>query len=234
VNRDKLSGVGPERAGDAAAVNKKAAAKVLVDAVMLILLLLTMAYHSLDYKVHEWLGISLLALFAAHNLLGAGWYRALFKGRYTAVRIFYTAVNSMLDVVMIIALTTGILDSIWVFRFLDLDPGKLVWKLHLSSGVLGFLLTAVHLGLHWGPVAALFRGRTARSAARFAAGLVSVYGVYAAIAHKLGPKILMLARHTGLDFTQPFVFFAADHIAVMCLFACIGHYAVKLMRRSRG
>lgn len=209
--------------------------KILIDGIMLVLLLLTMAYHGLDYKLHEWLGLGLLGLFVIHNLLNWNWYKTLFKGRYTAVRILYTALNTLLFIAMTAAIITGIIDSIWVFNFLNLNPGKIVWKIHLSSGLLGFLLTAIHLGLNWGPVATLFRRKGLRNVfrviARLTAGLVSVYGVYAFIIHKIGLKILMLARHTGLDFTQPLAFFIGDYIAVACLFACIGYCSSKRIRK---
>ena len=75
--------------------------KIIVDASMIVLFLLLMEEHLIPDGTHEWLGISLFVLFIAHNVLNYKWYKALFKGRYNAVRIVQTVVNALLMIVMI-------------------------------------------------------------------------------------------------------------------------------------
>jgi len=201
--------------------------RVSVDIILVTLFLPTMAYHITDYKIHEWFGVLLFIFLFLHLYFNRNWYRSLFKGKYTVVRIIYAVINILLMITMLTILVTGIMDSYIVFDFLDIHAGRLAGKLHLLAAIWGFLLISVHLGFHWGSVAGIVHSVCA---SRLAIVLLSGYGVYAFITHKLGQKLFLLARHSTLDFVEPAAFFFADYITIMCLFACIGYYGVKLIQ----
>ena len=57
-----------------------------IDIVMYVLFLLLMGQCVLRGAAHEWLGIAVGVLFVLHNVLNYRWYKALFKGKYTALR----------------------------------------------------------------------------------------------------------------------------------------------------
>ena len=71
----------------------RAKIKIVIDAGMIILVLLQMAYHLIGDSLHEWLGIMLFVLLILHNILDRKWYSGLFKGKYTPIRFFHTAIN---------------------------------------------------------------------------------------------------------------------------------------------
>ena len=58
-------------------------AKIIVDMLMTLLLLFLMGYQLWGEVAHEWAGAGMLVLFLAHHILNRGWYKSLFKGRYT-------------------------------------------------------------------------------------------------------------------------------------------------------
>lgn len=58
-----------------------------LDLLMTGLLLVLMAYQVTGQKLHEWVGVSMFVLFFLHNMLNAGWYKGLFKGKYRTLRI---------------------------------------------------------------------------------------------------------------------------------------------------
>jgi len=64
--------------------------KIGLDLLMTGLLLALMAYQVTGQALHEWAGVSMFLLFLAHNILNAGWYRGLPRGKYTALRKLWT------------------------------------------------------------------------------------------------------------------------------------------------
>lgn len=92
--------------------------KHAIDAVMSIVLLFLMAFQVTGDKYHEWIGAGMLVLFLLHNFLNAGWYKALFKGKYSALRILRTIVNLLTFAAILITGYSGIVMSRYVFDFL--------------------------------------------------------------------------------------------------------------------
>lgn len=60
---------------------------------MTVLLLLVMAFQITGQKFHEWFGAGMLVLFLIHNILDFKWYRSLFKGKYSIIRVLQTIIN---------------------------------------------------------------------------------------------------------------------------------------------
>lgn len=54
----------------------------IVDASMILLLPLFMAYSLIGEAVHEWAGIAMSLLFVAHHALNWRWYKSILKGHY--------------------------------------------------------------------------------------------------------------------------------------------------------
>ena len=64
---------------------------------------------------------------------------------------------------------------------------------------------------------------------RIAAVLLSAYGIYAFVWRGLGDYMLLRTEFVFFDFSEPLIFFFLDYLAVMALFAILGHYAAKLL-----
>lgn len=132
----------------------KRIAKSVTDAAMFVLFLLVMGEAKLPGAAHEWLGIALFALFLFHTALNIRWYRALFRGRYTAKRVVQTVVNLALLIAMLGCVVSAVSISGTVFAALPMGGAQMGRTLHLVSTAWAFLLSSVHLGLH---LPALFR-----------------------------------------------------------------------------
>ena len=85
--------------------------KMGIDLVMTVLLLCQMAYILVGETVHEYLGTAMFVLFILHHLLNRNWYRSLKKGRYGAVRILQTAVNTLVLLCMLGLMVSGVILS---------------------------------------------------------------------------------------------------------------------------
>ena len=177
--------------------------RMAVDCSMAILLPPLMAYSLLGEIAHEWLGIAMSALFILHHVLNRKWYGGLCKGRYSAVRLLGTVTDLLL------------LASYW-----------------------GLVLMSFHAGLHGGAVMAMLRKRAnGKSAARTMALraftiLLGVWGIFVFLRREIGSYLFLRNQFVFFDFNQPLLFFVADYIAVMVLFAMAGHYSAKLLKRQ--
>ena len=78
----------------------KKKSKLAVDILMTLTLLFLMGYQLWGETAHEWAGAFMLVLFLAHHVLNTAWYRNLFRGKYTRVRILTSAVDLALFALM--------------------------------------------------------------------------------------------------------------------------------------
>ena len=104
-------------------MNRKRTLQIVIDLSMTILLPLLMTYSLIGETAHEWIGASMLLLFIAHHILNYRWFRSLFKGRCSPVRILNTAVNLLLLIDVLLQGISGIVMSRQVFSFLNIQQG---------------------------------------------------------------------------------------------------------------
>lgn len=216
--------------------------KITVDLIMTVLLLFLMARQLTGDFAHEWLGAGMLFLWVVHHILNRSWYNHLFKGKYTPVRFFQTATNFAVLLCMFGLMVSGIILSREVFAFLRISGGiALARSLHVLSAFWGFVLMALHLGLHWnmilgmackaaGPAAS----RPLRILLRTAAALVAGYGLYAFLKNQFLSYMFLTSPFVFFDFERPVLLFFAEYIAVMGLFVFLAHYASKGIQKLAG
>ena len=179
----------------------------------------------------------MFALFVAHHVLNWQWYRNLFKGRYTTLRAFQTAINFLVLIAMIGLMVSSIMLSRYAFDFLQIRSGKaFARELHLLTSYWGFVLMSLHVGLHLGMIMGDGSQIAAKPASisrsgvivlRAAAVLVAAYGVYAFWKHDIGSYLLFINTFAFFDYERPLVLFFADYLAVMALFVFLAYYATK-------
>lgn len=125
----------------------KSKIKRAVDLLMTLVLLFLMGYQLWGETAHEWAGAGMLVLFLVHHLLNHGWYRNLFRRKYTVMRVLISAVDLALLAVMICLMASGIVMSrpgltdsgcadcgIWSVCFCDKRSGDL----HVSEDTVCF------------------------------------------------------------------------------------------------
>jgi len=123
--------------------------KILVDVAMYGLFLYLMSYHAGQGLFrHGVLGCILLALFFLHHGLNWKWYRSLGRGRYTLARIGFLSVDLLLLAAMVLMALSSIQMSGHVFAFSPFFGTRTARSLHTVSTAWGFVLTALHMGLH--------------------------------------------------------------------------------------
>lgn len=208
----------------------------ILDCLMVVLLPLLMAYSLIGESIHEWLGIAMLLLFLGHHALNWRWYRSLPRGKWSPVRMFQTAVNTALLLVMAGLAVSGIIMSRYIFSFLPVQGGRSFARtLHMLSAYWGFCVMSIHLGLHWGMVLAAGRRLVknppswSKTILRASTVLVCLWSVYAFTRREIGSYLLLRTAFVFFDFEEPLALFLLDYLSVMGLLAAVGYYGQKLL-----
>ena len=213
--------------------------KIAVDVLMTVGLLFLMGYQFWGDVAHEWAGAAMFALFLAHHALNAGWYRGLFRGKYTAVRVFSVGINLLLLAAMLGLMVSGVMLSNHVFAFLGLSGGlSFARLLHMAASYWGFVLMALHLGLHWGMFLGMARkalgwgAPTARRRVVFnlIGAAIAVYGLTVFLRRELPTYMLLRTQFVFLDFGEPPLLFYLDYLAMMGTFIFAAYHLAALLR----
>lgn len=185
----------------------------------------------------------MLVLFLAHHILNRGWYKSLFKGRYTPRRVVQICADTLLLITMLAQMYSGIVMSRHVFAFLPIDGGMaLARRLHILGAYWGFILMSVHLGLHWNMFLGMARKRTGMTAPSkprnlllFLIGLlIAVYGAFVFIDRDFPTYLFLQSEFVFLDYGEPLWSFYLDYISLMGLWVFLAHYLSKRVRKLGG
>lgn len=207
-----------------------------LDAAMILLLPLLMAYSLVGELFHEIAGVAMLGLFIAHHVLNRGWWKGLTQGRYTPERVFRTTLDFLLLAFMILQPLSGILLSKHLFVYLPaVGFTSLLRQVHLLLAYWGFVLMSVHTGTHADAMLAPLK-RCFPKSARVAIGtlgLIAVYGVCAFFKRQIPGYLFGQIPFAFFDFSEPRGFFFGDYFAMIALFAAIGDGIVLGVRKIR-
>lgn len=223
-------------------MKKKLIYKMSIDIIMTVLLLFLMARQITGDSAHEWLGACMSILWIAHHILNRNWYFHLFKGKYTPVRILQTIVNFLLLLSMLGAMISGIILSREVFAFLPISGGiALARPLHILSAFWGFVLMALHLGLHWNMILGMARKKTGlnlsgsqQTVLHIAAVLIAGYGAYSFVSNQIASYLFLVSSFVFFDFEKPVLIFFIEYIAMMGSFVFAAHYISKGIQKFSG
>ena len=216
--------------------------KIFIDFIMTLLLLLLMARQLTGDTVHEWLGAGMFLLWILHHILNMQWHGHIWKGKYTPFRILQLVVNILLLLAMIGTMVSGIILSREVFAFLPISGGlALARPLHILSAFWGFVLMALHLGLHWNMILGMIRKSTGVKTAkpvqivlRTAGAGIAVYGLYAFFKNQFLSYMFLTSSFVFFDFERPALLFFTEYAAIMGLFVFLAYDATKVMQRRNG
>lgn len=218
----------------------KRAIKIGVDMAMTVLFLCQMGYHMMDNRVHEWLGIALCLLFILHHALNGGWHRVLLKGKYSAQRILLTAVDALLTLSMAAVIVSAVMVSRHAFNFLGLHLRGLGRQLHMPATMWTFVLTGLHLGLHWSMALNAVRKKARHRAGKAAAAalyallaLVTGFGAYQFVHRGLWMELFRLREFAFLNYNETLPYFFLSYIAILALWAAVSYYLSKLLKTRK-
>ena len=218
----------------------KRAAKFGVGIAMTVLFLSQMGYHMMDNRTHEWLGIALCLLFILHHALNGGWHRTLFKGRYSAQRLLLTTVDVLLTLSMAAVIVSAVMVSRHAFDFLGLHLRGVGRQLHMPATMWAFVLTGLHLGLHWSMVLNAVRKKTWHKSSKVAAAalyvllaLVIGFGTYQFIHRGLWMELFRLREFAFLDYNEKLPYFYLSYIAILAVWAAVSYYLNQLLKTRK-
>lgn len=211
--------------------------RIVIDIGMVLLLPLLMAYSLVGEAAHEYLGIGMFVLFAAHHILNAAWWKHLLRGRYTPLRIFGTAVNLALAIIMLALPISGMILSRYVFHFLHLGGTSAARTVHLLASYWGLVLMSVHAGMHGNMISGMLRKKFSirRSSTagtwvlRLIAMLLAVCGIHAFVKNEIASYLFLRTQFVFIDFLQPVALVLLDYLAIIALFAMVGYCISKLI-----
>ena len=185
--------------------------------------------------IHEWIGTALILLFFWHLWLNRYWLKNIFKGRYNATRAVLALANLLLIVDVVFLLVSGVIMS----KILDLPiEGWMDFARtsHMLASYWGYAVMSFHIGLYWHVMSAMMFKRPSLSSGvlpHVAAVVLMVYGAYAFFKRQLGEYMFLSSEFVFFDFEEPILYFFLDYIAIMILFACMGHYLILLFRKLK-
>ena len=215
-------------------MNKKSAARLIIDLTMTVLLLCAYAYRIIGDAAHEWVGVSVFALFIAHNILNRQWYKNIFKGKYTLRRALMAAVNIVLALTTATLIITGLLQSRAVLAFLHLPGGMVLRLIHTTAAYWLLPFIGIHIGLHWGMAAQRIGGNhLIKNLMRIATFLFAVFGVWSSFDRDMFSKLF---RGFSFDYwpeERPALLFFAETLSVMAVYIFATHYTLKWLERKR-
>ncbi len=119
---------------------------LVIDTLMIASTFFSVSFHLFGVGVHKMIGLLTFILFIAHNILNRQWFRGLFKGKYTPIRIAHTVTNFLVIFAMVGVMVSGVLLSKEMAQGLDgMTIGRI---LHNVCSYVGCIGIALHIGFH--------------------------------------------------------------------------------------
>ena len=221
----------------------KAVFKIAADLLMTLGLLFLMGYQFWGDAAHEWAGAGMFLLFIAHHILNANWYKSILRGKYSSFRIFQLIVDFLVFLAMIGLMVSGIMLSSHVFAFLDIHGGMSFARLlHMAAYHWGFVLMALHLGMHWGMFMGLVKkalhlkqlSRVRKIMLPVLGFGIAIYGLIVFVRRDLLTYMLLRTQFVFLDFGESILFFYMEYVAMMGTFIFLAYYISMLLRKLSG
>ncbi len=216
--------------------------KIAVDLCMTLGLLFLMGYQFWGEAAHEWVGAGMFLLFILHHILNGNWYKGLFHGRYTPARIVWLVIDLLVFLSMIGLMVSGIMLSNHAFAWLHIRGGKgFARLLHMAASHWGFVLMALHLGMHWGMFMGIARkalarknpSRLCRMLLLLLGDAVAIHGLIAFIRRDLLTYMFLRTRFVFLDFSEPIPLFYLDYVAMMGTFIFLAYHVFRFLQKVR-
>ena len=204
---------------------------IIIDTGMVLLLSVLMVYSLVGEAAHEYLGIGMFLLFIFHHILNIAWWKHLFHGRYSLLRIIGTTVNFVLAIIMLALPISGMILSRHVFRFLHLGGTATARTVHLLASYWGLVWMSFHAGMHGHVMMGMIRKKIKMQhpsklriwSLRMLTLLLVICGIHAFHKNKISSYLFLRTRFVFIDFSQPVVWALMEYLFVSILFMIIGY-----------
>ena len=194
--------------------------KRIVDVALMVTLLLLMAFQVTEQLAHEWLGITMFVLTIVHQVLNRKYYAAIFKGKYSPLRIFQLIVNILLLLTFVCTALSGMMMSRFAMPFMNgILPSSIVRQGHLALSHWSFVLMGLHLGLHFGIVMSKLKNRTVKIILGTVMTGISVYGFYLFFKSDMLNYMLFKNPFAFLDYDKVWWLVLLENLAMLLAWA---------------
>lgn len=208
-------------------MKKKQTLRLVVDALLLVLLFVIMAYSLTGNTVHEWMGIALTLLTLVHLYLNKRWFASLFQGKYRWRRVATNLINSLLLISFLVMLLASMPISAEVFPFVHLYEEEM-WPatLHVIAGYWFFILSGLHLGFQWPRIMKHLPKSWVSGSSLITAvqGLISLYGFGALWSRGLFSKMTQFSLEYFEREPDSWRDFIVDYTAIFIFMTSLGYY----------
>ena len=209
--------------------------KKFLDIVMTLLFIILMGYYVTDNTVHEILGTITFVLFILHNILNIKWYKSIFKGKHNFQRTFHIAINFLLFIAMLGMMISGIMISSDVFDFLNIKTTMFGRSLHMISTAWGFVLMAIHVGLHitgiMNKLNTKMKNSTFEYVYYFILLLLIGFGIYSFISLHLWEEMFLLVDFKFFDYEQSVTLFYLKYVAILIALALGIYFILNIIKK---
>lgn len=206
--------------------------KRVVDITLTVTLLLLMAFQVTEQLAHEWLGIAMLSLTIVHQVLNRKYYAAIFKGRYSPLRVFQLIVNILILLSFVCTAFSGMMMSRFATPFMNgILPSSIVRQGHLAMSHWSFVLMGLHLGLHFGIMVSKLKNRTVRIVLGVVMTGISVYGFYLFFKSDMLNYMLFKNPFAFLDYEKAWWLVILENLAMLLSWG-FAAYLISLFLRS--
>ena len=197
--------------------------RLILDIVMSILLVLQMLYLLIGEAYHEWAGILLILLFAAHNAINWKWYKAVPKGKYRRRRIIHTAINAVCIISCLLLLISGLSMARHSLP-IPIFPMGAARIIHMLASYWGFIAISMHAGLH---MALLVKKASGTLPGKIVILIMMAGGLYSFIRERIPCYLLLIDEFVFFDFSTPLMILIIEYVLIMCLFMILGAFSSK-------
>ena len=194
--------------------------RIIVDCGMVLLLPLLMAYSLVGETAHEYLGIGMFLLFIAHHILNIAWWKNLFRGKYTPIRIVGTVLNFVLVIIMLALPISGMILSRHAFRFWHFGGTSAARTVHLLASYWGLVLMSFHAGMHVQMIAGRYLLNKKSNLKKSILVLNVFFAVLGIIAFKrknIWMYLFLQSQFVFIDFSQSVLGAITDYLFVSIL-----------------
>lgn len=206
--------------------------KRVIDIALTVTLLLLMAFQVTEQLAHEWLGITMFVLTIVHQLLNRKYYAAIFKGRYTPLRVFQLIVNTLLLLSFLCTALSGMMMSRYATPFLNgILPSSVVRQGHLALSHWSFVLMGLHLGLHLGIIVSRLKNKTVRIVLGIVMTGISVYGFSLFFSSDILKYMLFKNPFAFLDYTKAWWLVLLENLAMLLAWAFAAYLLSLILRK---
>ncbi len=207
-------------------------AKHIVDILLGAGLLLLMSYQVAGEAGHEWTGVAMTVLMIVHQILNRRWITALFKGKYTPLRIVQTFINAVLVVCFLLTALCGINMSVHAVPFLsDFMRASLGRRLHLALSHWCFVLMGLHLGLH---IPAMLKGVKSQALRRIGFSLsilAAGAGLWLFLQNSYPDYLFFRVPFAFIDYDKPILLVLLEAVLIAFFWAFVGAQLPGLLNR---